>query len=126
MSQQLKEEIKTRTKEIYDLENRLQSLQIAQSAPVADGFSSAVDFIEATRDYHQAERDRLGELSAIEQFLPSARVKLKDLQDRFDGIKSPVEQHFGQFVAIGGKIFKRVGAGGPSAGLGLFGACDIS
>ena len=55
MSQQLKEEIKTRTKEIYDLENRLQSLQIAQSAPVADGFNSAMDFIEATRDYHQVK-----------------------------------------------------------------------
>jgi len=113
MTNQLTQEIQTRNREIRDLEKRLEALQTAQPAPVADEFDSATDFMQATRDYHQSERDRLDEVAATEAVLPPSRAKLKDLQDRFDGIKSPVEQHFEELVSAAleaNKVFEQAEA----------------
>jgi hypothetical protein len=95
----LSQEIASRTAEILKLEDRLQALQIAAAAPVADEFDNATDFMQAMRDHHASERDRLDELQAVEAILPSAKAKLQELRDRFDGIKSPVEKHFEQLKA---------------------------
>ncbi len=95
----LSQEIASRTAEILKLEERLQALQIPAAAPVADGFDSATEFMQAMREHHASERDRLDELAAVEAVLPSAKNKLQELRDRFDGIKSPVETHFEQLKA---------------------------
>lgn len=99
MSSQLTNEIDSRALEISQLENRLKALQVTPTAPIADEFDSALEFMDAMRTYHASERDRLDELSAVEQVLPSAKNKLKELRDRFNGIKSPVEQHFAELAA---------------------------
>lgn len=99
MTSPLKSEIDTRTTEIFTLESRLEVLQITPPAPNADEFDSALEFMDAMRSYHSSERDRLDEVAAIQAVLPSAKNKLKELQDRFDGIKSPVETHFEELKA---------------------------
>ncbi|MBD2179501.1 hypothetical protein H6F42_21545 [Pseudanabaena sp. FACHB-1998] len=99
MSDKLREQIDQRITEIFALENRLKALQITPAAPVADDYESATEFMQAMRDHHASERDRLDELAAAEAVLPSAKNKLKELQDRFDGIKSPVEKHFEELKA---------------------------
>ena len=93
MTSQLTNEIDSRALEISKLEDRLKALQVTPTAPIADEFDSATEFMQAMREHHASERDRLDELQAVEQVLPSAKNKLKELRDRFDGIKSPVEQH---------------------------------
>jgi uncharacterized coiled-coil DUF342 family protein len=106
----LREEIDQRTAEIGKLEARLKALQSVPAAPVADRFDSPMDFMQAMREYHASERDRLDELQAIEAVLPSSKAKLQELQDRFDGIKSPVEQHFEEYVSAAleaNKIFEQ-------------------
>jgi hypothetical protein len=106
----LSQEIASRTAEILKLEERLQALQIPAAAPVADGFDSATEFMQAMREHHASERDRLDELQAVEAILPSAKAKLQELRDRFDGIKSPVEKHFEELTAAAleaNKIFEQ-------------------
>ncbi len=92
MTSPLKEKIDSSALEIFKLEE-LKVLQIAAAPPIADEFDSATEFMQAMRDHHASERDRLDELQAIEAVLPSAKNKLKELRDRFNGIKSPVEEH---------------------------------
>jgi|GEM_PF-2860376 len=99
MSSQLTNEIDSRALEIFKLESRLKELQITPAAPAADDFDSATEFMQAMREHHASERDRLDELSAVEQVLPSAKNKLKELRDRFNGIKSPVDRHFAELAA---------------------------
>lgn len=99
MTSQLTNEIDSRALEISKLEDRLKALQVTPTAPIADQFDSATEFMQAMREHHASERDRLDELQAVEQVLPSAKNKLKELRDRFDGIKSPVEKHFEELTA---------------------------
>ena len=99
MTQQLKTEIDLRATELHKLEEQLKVLQIAQTAPLVDTFDNATDFMQAMRQFHTSERDRLDELSATEAVLPNARAKLQELRDRFDGIKHPVDAHFEELAA---------------------------
>lgn len=110
MTSQLKTDIDNRTTEIFKLEDRLKALQINAAAPVADDFDSATEFMQAMREHHASERDRLDELAAVEAVLPSAKNKLQELRDRFNGIKTPVEKHFEELTAAAleaNKIFEQ-------------------
>lgn len=110
MSNQLKDQIDSRALEIFKLEERLKALQITAAAPVADEFDSATEFMQAMREHHASERDRLDELAAVEAVLPSAKNKLQELRDRFNGIKTPVEKHFEELTAAAleaNKIFEQ-------------------
>jgi hypothetical protein len=110
MTSQLTNEIDSRALEIFKLEERLKELQITAAAPVADEFDSALEFMDAMRSYHASERDRLDELQAVEQVLPSAKAKLQALRDEFNGIKTPVEKHFEKLAAAAleaNKIFEQ-------------------
>ena len=87
------EEISLKTSEIAKLEDRLKVLQVAETAPDPSGYA-VYELVEVRREYQSRERDRLDEKEAIDSILPSLKIKLEDLQNNSDDLRSQVEPSF--------------------------------
>ncbi len=76
----LSQQVSETKAEIASMTARIEELEKPLEKPVAKDYSNSNDYLVAIRNHEEAERDRLSQIAAIQEFLPIQQARLEPLE----------------------------------------------
>jgi peptidoglycan hydrolase CwlO-like protein len=95
----LSQQVSETKAEIASMTARIDELEKPLEKPVAKDFSNSNDYLIAVRNHENAERDRVSQISAIEEFLPLTLNRLEPLEAKLKAEKRESREFYQSLIA---------------------------